>query len=83
MNSDTSTPPTRSASSLLIRDNDPLRSDLVAVRWLSRYTAEDRQLGLAEAGRPPTRSRRSASTGGSGRVASTSRRIEHDEDGPG
>ena len=34
---------------LLIRDDDPLRYERVVVRWLSRYTAEDRQLGLCEA----------------------------------
>jgi hypothetical protein len=34
---------------LLIRDDDPLRFERAAVRWLSRYTAEDRQLRLAEA----------------------------------
>jgi hypothetical protein len=34
---------------LMIRDDDPLRYERVAVRWLSRYTAEDRQLRLAEA----------------------------------
>jgi hypothetical protein len=34
---------------LLIRDDDPLRYDRAAVRWLSRYTAEDRELHLAEA----------------------------------
>jgi hypothetical protein len=35
---------------LLIRDDDLLRYERAAVRWLSRYTAEDRQLRLAEAG---------------------------------
>jgi hypothetical protein len=34
---------------LLVRDDDPLRYERAAVRWLSRYTAEDRQLCLAEA----------------------------------
>jgi hypothetical protein len=34
---------------LLIRDDDPLRYERAAVRWLSRYTAEDRQLRLADA----------------------------------
>jgi hypothetical protein len=34
---------------LLIRDDDPLRYERAAVRWLSRYRAEDRQLRLAEA----------------------------------
>jgi hypothetical protein len=34
---------------LLIRDDDALRYERAAVRWLSRYTAEDRQLRLAEA----------------------------------
>jgi hypothetical protein len=34
---------------LLIRDGDPLQYERAAVRWLSRYTAEDRQLRLAEA----------------------------------
>ena len=34
---------------LLIRDDDPLRYERAAVRWLSRYTADDRQLRLAEA----------------------------------
>ncbi|HEY8857936.1 MAG TPA: hypothetical protein VIM27_00690, partial [Gaiellales bacterium] len=34
---------------LLIRDDDPLRYERAAVRWLSRYTAEDRELRLAEA----------------------------------
>jgi hypothetical protein len=33
---------------LLVRDDDPLRYERAAVRWLSRYTAEDRQLRLAE-----------------------------------
>jgi hypothetical protein len=30
-------------------DDDPLRYERAAVRWLSRYTAADRQLRLAEA----------------------------------
>jgi hypothetical protein len=34
---------------LLIRDDDPLRAERAAVRWLSRYAAQDRQLRLAEA----------------------------------
>jgi hypothetical protein len=34
---------------LLIRDSDPLRYERAAVRWLSRCTAEDRQLRLSEA----------------------------------
>ena len=34
---------------LLIRDDDPLRFERAAVRWLSRYAAEDRQLRLVEA----------------------------------
>jgi hypothetical protein len=34
---------------LLIRAGDPLRYERAAVRWLSRYTAEDRELRLAEA----------------------------------
>jgi hypothetical protein len=34
---------------LLIRDSDPLRYERAAVRWLSRYAAEDRELRLAEA----------------------------------
>jgi hypothetical protein len=34
---------------LLIRDGDPLRYERAAVRWLSRYMAEDRELRLAEA----------------------------------
>ena len=34
---------------LLIRDDDPLRYERAAVRWLSRYTAEDRELRLAQA----------------------------------
>jgi hypothetical protein len=34
---------------LLIRDDDPLRYERAAVRWLSRYAAADRELRLAEA----------------------------------
>ena len=34
---------------LLIRDDDPLRYERAAVRWLSRYAAEDRHLRLSEA----------------------------------
>jgi hypothetical protein len=34
---------------LLIRDDDPLLFERAAVRWLSRYTTEDRQLRLVEA----------------------------------
>ncbi len=34
---------------LLIRDDDPLRYERAAVRWLSRYAAEDRELRLVEA----------------------------------
>jgi hypothetical protein len=34
---------------LLIRDDDPLLYERAAVRWLSRYAAEDRQLRLAGA----------------------------------
>lgn len=34
---------------LLIRDDDPLRFERAAVRWLSRYAAEDRELRLGEA----------------------------------
>jgi hypothetical protein len=30
---------------LLIRDDDPLRYERAAVRWLSRYAAEDHELG--------------------------------------
>jgi hypothetical protein len=33
----------------LIRDDDPVRYERAAVRWLSRYAAGDRQLRLAEA----------------------------------
>jgi hypothetical protein len=34
---------------LLIRDDDPLRYDHAAVRWLARYAAQDRAMRLAEA----------------------------------
>lgn len=34
---------------LLVRDDDPLRYERAAVRWLRRYIAEDRQLRLGEA----------------------------------
>jgi hypothetical protein len=33
---------------LLIRDDDPLRYDRAAVRWLVRFAAEDRHLTLRE-----------------------------------
>ena len=33
----------------MIRDDDPLRYERAAVRWLSRYAAEDRHLRLSEA----------------------------------
>lgn len=33
---------------LLIRDDDPLLFERAAVRWLSRYPANDRDLRLAE-----------------------------------
>jgi hypothetical protein len=34
---------------LLIRDDDPLRFERAAVRWLARYAAQDRAMRLAEA----------------------------------
>jgi hypothetical protein len=34
---------------LLIRDDDPLRYERAAVKWLSRYATEDRHIRLAEA----------------------------------
>jgi hypothetical protein len=48
VNSDTATSQTPSLV-LLIRDDDPLRFERAAVRWLSRYTAGDRGLRLSEA----------------------------------
>jgi hypothetical protein len=46
-------PPRRPADALSlvlrIRDDDPLRYEREAVKWLSRYTAEDRVLRLANA----------------------------------
>jgi hypothetical protein len=41
--------PTRSSLCLLIRDDDPLRYERAAVRWLARYAAQDRAMRLAEA----------------------------------
>lgn len=34
---------------LLIRDDDPLRFERAAVRWLARYAAQDRAMRFAEA----------------------------------
>jgi hypothetical protein len=34
---------------LLIRDDDPLRYERAAVRWLARYAAQDKAMRLAEA----------------------------------
>jgi hypothetical protein len=34
---------------LLIRDDDPLRFERAAVRWLARYAAQDRAMRLVEA----------------------------------
>jgi hypothetical protein len=34
---------------LLIREDDPLRHERAAVRWLARYAAHDRAMRLAEA----------------------------------
>jgi hypothetical protein len=36
---------------LLIRDDDPLKYEQAAVRWLARYAAQDRAMRLVEARR--------------------------------